>query len=163
MTKNFCLLCSMSQEPSIMWLLFMVQMCKMIICPGVFFNFKTVRGLKGQKMAQSEKISACRTLYFKNYISYDLHSWYICMYKRIISPGIFFLFFFLFKILLFGIIKGGVGAYKKWPKMTKNSVCLTPYLRNCTSYDCDFWCTCLKWWYLQQIFFIFQNFVFWGF
>ena len=25
--------------------------------------------------------------------------------------------------------------------MTKDSVCLTPYLRNRTSYDCDFWYT----------------------
>ena len=119
MTKNFGLLCSMSQEPSIMWLLFMVQMCKMIICPGVFFNFKTVRGLKGQKMAQSEKISACHTLYFKNYISYDLHSWYICMYKRIISPGIFFLFFFFSKFCFLGSLRGEWGHTKNGPKWQK--------------------------------------------
>ena len=54
--KKFCLLHSISQEPYIIWLSFMVQMCKMIIFPGVFFNFKilvfwVVRGLKGQKMA----------------------------------------------------------------------------------------------------------------
>ena len=45
-----------------------------------------------------------------------------------------------------------------------NKKILTPYLRNCTSYDCGFWYTCLKWWYLQQCFFhffkilIFQKF-----
>ena len=39
-------------------------------------------------------ISVCRTLYFRNLLSYDLHLWYICMHKRIISPGIFFFFFF---------------------------------------------------------------------
>ena len=33
---------------------------------------------------------------------------------------------------------------KNWPKMTKNYFCLTLYPRNCTSYDCDFWCTCVK-------------------
>ena len=32
---------------------------------------------------------------------------------------------------------------KKWPKMTKQ-ICLTLYLRNCTSYDCGFWYTCVK-------------------
>ena len=35
--------------------------------------------------------------------------------------------------------------------------CLTSYLRNCTSYDCGFWYTCVKWWYLQQFFSFFQK------
>ena len=38
--KKFCLLHSISQEPYIIWLSFMVQMYKMIISPGVFFNVK---------------------------------------------------------------------------------------------------------------------------
>ena len=28
-----------------------------------------------------------------------------------------------------------------------------PYLRNSVAYDHDFWCTCVKWWYLQVFFF----------
>ena len=41
---------------------------------------------------------------------------------------------------------------------------LTLYLRNCTSYDCGFWYTCVKWWYPQQYFFsFFQNSDFSGF
>ena len=28
--------------------------------------------------------------------------------------------------------------------MKKHFVCLTPYLRSRTSYDCDFWCTCVN-------------------
>ena len=44
--------------------------------------------------------------------------------------------------------------------MTKSSVCLTPYLRKRTSYDCDFWYTCVKWWYLQQIFSFFKILIF---
>ena len=37
-------------------------------------------------------------------------------------------------------------------------ICPTPYLRNCTSYDFGFWYTRVKWWYLQQFFFLFlQN------
>ena len=35
--------------------------------------------------------------------------------------------------------------------MTKNYVCFTLYLRNRTSYDCGFWYTFVKWWYLQNI------------
>ena len=46
--------------------------------------------------------------------------------------------------------------------MTKKSACLTPCLRNHTSYDCDFW-----YMYKMMIspanFFIFQNIDFWGF
>ena len=33
---------------------------------------------------------------------------------------------------------------KKWPKMTKNSCCLTLYLRNRLLYYCDFSYTCAK-------------------
>ena len=44
--------------------------------------------------------------------------------------------------------------------MTKFFVCLTPYLRNRTSYDCDFWCTGVKWWYLQHIFSFFKILIF---
>ena len=74
----------------------MVHMCKMI-CPGIFLSFKilifqVVNGLKVQKMAQHFE-NVCRTLYFRNHISYDLYLWYTCMYKRIISPGIFIIFF----------------------------------------------------------------------
>ena len=61
--------------------------------------------------------------------------------------------------MFFKFLKG-----KKWPKMTKKKNCLTPCLRNCASYDCVFWCTCVKWWYLQQFFFsFFQNSDFSGF
>ena len=54
MTKIFCLSLSMSQEPYTM-IVIMVQICKMIISPCVFFNVKiliiqAVKGLKGQKM-----------------------------------------------------------------------------------------------------------------
>ena len=39
--------------------------------------------------------------------------------------------------------------------MKNNSyMCHVPYLRN-RAYDHDFWYTCVKWWYLQQIYFHF--------
>ena len=37
--KKFCLLRLMSQEPYIIWLSFMVQMCKIIIFQGVFLDW----------------------------------------------------------------------------------------------------------------------------
>ena len=102
-------------------------MCKMIISPGVFFNFKILifwivrGGWKGKKWPIMTKISICCTLHFRNHVSYDLHFWNTCIYKRAISPGIFFIFL-SFKMLIFRIIRwrgGVVKRQKKRPKMTK--------------------------------------------
>ena len=123
--KRLCLSHFISQVPYIIWLSFMVQMCKIIISSGVFFSvkiliFQVVKGLKGPKWPKMSKISVCHTLYFRNYISYDLHLWYTFMYKRIICPDIFFIFF---KILIFRI-RGGGKRSKNGPKWQKNFVCL---------------------------------------
>ena len=59
--KKFCLLPSISQESYIIWLSFIVHICKMIISSGVFFHFSKIlifwvhRGVKGQKMVQNDK------------------------------------------------------------------------------------------------------------
>ena len=94
--KKLCLSCSISQEPYIIGLSFMVQMCKMIMLKLWFSRLS--RGWRGKKWPKMLKISFCRTLYFRNHISYDLHFWYTCMYKRIISRDIFFIFFRNFDI-----------------------------------------------------------------
>ena len=59
MTKK-TLLCLISQEPYIIWSSFMVHMCNRIISPRVFyiyskFLFGVNNGVKGKKMAQSDK------------------------------------------------------------------------------------------------------------
>ena len=46
----------------------------------------------------------------------------------------------------------------KWQKI----ICLILYLRNCTSYDCDFWYTFVKW-YLQQFFYMISELWIFGF
>ena len=100
MTKKICLSGSISQEPYIIWLSFMVQMCKMIKSPGVFFKFKILifwvaRELKGEKVAQNEKNFCLVYLIFQEpYIiwSSSMIHMYVCMYKRIIFPRIFFIF-----------------------------------------------------------------------
>ena len=115
-----------------------------------FWFFKLLVGSKGKKWPKMTKASVCRTLYLRNHTSYDHGDLSRC-------------FFHFFKILIFQVVRGGGagggggGKGKKWPKMTKIFVCLTPYLRNHTSYDCGFWYTCVKWWYLQQVFPFFQN------
>ena len=78
------------------------------------------------------------------------------MCKRIISRGVFILFF---QMLFWGSIVGQKS--KKWSEMTKNYVCAsTPYLSKHTSYDRGFCCTSLKWWHLQMLFSFLQNFGF---
>ena len=118
-----------------------------------FWLSRLTRGWKGKKLSQKLKISVCCTLYFRNHISYDLHLWYTCMYKMIISPGIFFI---SIKILISKIIRGEVKGQKINPKWQIFFVCLAPYFRNRTWSDCDFWWACVKWWCLQQIFSFFK-------
>ena len=40
--RKFCPSCSISQEPYIIWLSFVVHICKMIISPGVFSSFQNI-------------------------------------------------------------------------------------------------------------------------
>ena len=92
--KRFCPLHSISQEPYIIWLSFVVYICKMIIAPGFLFIFskfwfcrflmgkRTKNDLKRQKICQFHSISQ------KPYII-----WLSCMVhfcKMTISPGVFF-------------------------------------------------------------------------
>ena len=97
MRKNY-LSRSISQEPYIIWLPFMVQMCKMIIYPGVVFHcFLGCQGVEKPKNGPKSWKFLSVTPYISGTI-YDLHLWYTCMYKRIISPGIFLHFFQNFDI-----------------------------------------------------------------
>ena len=83
--KRFCPSRSISQEPYIIWLPFMVLMCKMIISPGVFFNFSkfwfsgSSRWWKGKKWSKMTKHFVCRILCFRNHTSNDLYLWYTCV------------------------------------------------------------------------------------
>ena len=139
--KRLCLLLSISQEPYIILLSFTVEMCK-VVCPGVFFNFKIMffRGLKDKKWPKMTKSSICGTLYFRNHISNDLHLSYTYMYERL--------------ILIFRIISGVKGQ-----KMARNdkkfslyhSIPQEPYI-----IWLWFGYTCVKWWYIQQIFSYFK-------
>ena len=84
MTKS-CLSHSISEEPYIIWLSFMVHMCKMVISPGVFFHFykififQIVRGVKGQNLVQNNKkfsvtLRISGTIHHMNVI-YGTHMW----------------------------------------------------------------------------------------
>ena len=77
------------------------------------------------------------------------------MYKRIISPGVFFHFS---EVLIFSV----TGRVKK-QKMAQNNkkvVCHILYLTKHKSYDHDFWHTCVNWWHLQYFFYFFRILIF---
>ena len=92
--------------------------------------------------------------YLRNSIAYDHDFWYTSVKWWYLSV----FFFFFLKFSFFRLLGGKRG--KKWPKMTKNYVWCTSYLRNHISYDCHLWYTSVKWWwcYLQVFFSFFQNF-----
>ena len=111
----------------------MLYLCKMIISPGVFFIFSK---FWGQKTVQNDKkfsvtLHISRTIY----TSYDCHLWCKCVkwYLQV--------FFSILKFLFSGLSGGWKG--KKWPKMTKISVCRTLYFRNHISYDLHLCYTCM--------------------
>ena len=88
MTKKFCLVRFISQELYIIWLSFMVHLCKMMISPGVFFSFfqnfwfygllqGEGRGVqRGKKLSKMRKNSVYPASYHRNHTSYDFHLWY---------------------------------------------------------------------------------------
>ena len=116
--------------------------------------FWVVRRVKGQKMTQNDKKKICCAPYLSNHTSYDLHLWYISV-KWWYSQA----FFSFFSILLLQVVSGV--KVQKWPKMTTNSVCGTPSLRNHISYDFHLRYTFVKW-YLQAFFSFLQTFDFLG-
>ena len=116
MTKN-CPSCFISQEPYIIWMSFMVHLCKMILSPEVFFIFfnimifSVVRRVKVQKMNQNDK---------KFYPSCSISqepciiwmSFMVHLCKMIISRGVFLIFF---KIMICWVIR-----WVKGQKMNQN-------------------------------------------
>ena len=109
-----------TQEPYIIWLSFIVHMCKIIISPGVYFIFSKFwfsgllgggGGVKGQKKFQHHK-KFCPTPFLRNHTSYDCHLWYTS-----VKWWYLHCFFHFFRLLLWW-------KDKKWPKVTKNSVTL---------------------------------------
>ena len=141
--KKFCLLHFISQEPYIIWLSFMVHICKMIIFSSVLFIFSKIlifwilKGLKGQKMVQNDKrFCLLHAISQEPYIIWLSFIVEIC---KIIIPPVVFL---NFKILIFWVVRGLKG--------------------NCTSGTVHHMIVC-KMMIFPANFFIFQNFDFWGF
>ena len=120
--KKFCPSRFIYQELYIIWLSFIVNLCRMIISPGVFFLFSkilifwVVREAKGQKMVQNDKkLCLLRSISQEPYLMWL--SFMVHMCKMIIPPGVFFIFS---KFWFFGLSWKEKG--KKQSRITKNSV-----------------------------------------
>ena len=109
----------------------------------------------------------------------SMWSWFLVHFCKImISPG-GFLFLFLFVCFVFFIFSKLAKKCPKWQNIhISGTIWLSftvhlckimispgvfsffnwqkPYQRNCTSYDRDFWCACVKWCYLSRFFHFFK-------
>ena len=145
-----------------MWLSFMVRICKMI-SSGLLNIFSKIlifwvhRGIKEKKMVQNYK-KLCLLCSISQELYIIWLSFMVQMCKIIISPDVFF----NFKILIFWFVRRAERAKNgpKWRKILPASLRFSGTV--CTSCDCDFWYTCIKWWYLSK-FFHFIKFWFLGF
>ena len=75
MTKTFCPLHFIYQEPYIIWLSFMVHLCKMMMSPGVFFTILIPWAVR----SKTRKNSVCCAPYFRNHTLHDFDLWYSCV------------------------------------------------------------------------------------
>ena len=73
-----------------------------------------------------------------------------------------FCFVCLFFLVLFFISRWGTRHYMSLFQSISLPVRCAPYCRNRTSSSHNFWCKCVKWWYIQVFFFFFIFLKFWG-
>ena len=136
--KKFCLLHLMFQEPHIICSWFMVHMCKRIISSGIFFivsNFWFLGSLGGKRARNGPKWQ--KILSVSLHISGTIHHMVVICGTQVQNDDIFSNFFHFFKILIFGVFRGGEGGGGKTAKNDLElpiSVCHVLYLRNCRSY-----------------------------
>ena len=130
--EKFCLLYTISREPYIMWLSFMVYICKMVISPGFFFHFfkilvlQIVSAVKWQKVTQSDKklyllLSLSQEPYII-WLSVMVHMCKMIICKMIKFSGVFF----NFSKFWFSKFSGG-GRAKNGAKWQKN-LTVAPYI-----------------------------------
>ena len=110
--KKSCLSHFISRELYMIWLSFMVHLCKRMISPGVFFfsfffskflSFCVVRETKEQKIVQNDK-KFCMGCLISQEPCIIWSSFIVHMCKRIISPG----FFLHFLQILIVVVNSGV-------------------------------------------------------
>ena len=131
--KKLCLSCSISEEPCIIWLSFMVHLCKLIISLAVFSFFQSFdlanwrhkrakNGPKWQKIVAVSFVSQepCMILF-----------WFLVhMCKMMISPAIFFIFFKFRFFLVFSPLKTQNQNFEKMKKFAGDIIILYMCTKN---------------------------------
>ena len=112
-----------------------------------FFQNFDFLGWEGQRAKSHPKWQ--RTLFVVPYISGAIYHMIFMYGTHVLKDNISRFFYFFFQISIFG-----VNSVVKGQKMAQNDkkFCCTLYLRKHTSYDCGFWHTCIKLWYVQHFF-----------
>ena len=127
----------------------------------IFWFSRLSRGWKGKRIPKCQKkFSVAPYISGTIYHMIFINGTHVCTNVQYLQVLFFSKFWYLGSLGGWG---WGCKRTKNGPKWQKNFVCLTPYLRNCTSYDCKFWGTCLKWSYLQHIFSFFKILILGGF
>ena len=115
----------------------------MIIYPGIFFlifsKFWFYWLLGGKRVENCPKWQEIMSVAL--HISGTMHHMMV-IYVMLVYNNNISRYFFIFSKFWFSGLK-------------KKSIQCSQYLRNWKSYDHDFWCTCVKWWYLLDVFFHF--------
>ena len=138
--KKLCPWCSISQEPYIMWLSFMVHLCKMIISRGIFYIFSKfwISGsLGGKRVKNGSKWQKFSLSYSISQELYILWLWFLVRASKMIFVASSFIFSKFCFCWFLGELKG-----KKTLKLSISSYHVL-YLRNCRLYK-DFWYTAVK-------------------
>ena len=136
-----------------------MHVCKMIISPGVFFSFLKkfwFLGLLGGKRTKNSPKWEITIASVTHHFSRTVHHLIVIVSRSMENDDICRHSFQFFKILIFQNVAGL--KEQKIAHDKNNYIHHTPYLRNRTSYDHNFWYTYVKWWYLQAYFSFFQNF-----
>ena len=109
--KKFCLLGSISQKPCIIWLSFMVQICKMMIYPVDFFIFSKFwfSGLWGAGGGWGKRAKNClklqKILSFALHMSGSIYHMIVILCTYVSNVDISSCFFHFFKMLIFQVVR----------------------------------------------------------
>ena len=160
--KKFCPSCFISQKPYIIWLSFMVHLCKIIISPSAFFIFSKfwssglLGGKRGKNSPKWQKI-----LSVTPDISQAIHHM-IVIYGTHMENDDISMFFLFFQNFIFWVVMGVKGQKNgpKWQEILSVTCFISqePYI---------IWFSLMKRMYKMiislGIFFFFSNFDFSGY
>ena len=113
--KNLCLSYSISQDPYIIWLSFMVHLCKIMISPYVFFTFFSNFNFWHQWCKKGKKRLKMAIMSVTLHISGSIHYMIMIFGTHVQNDDFSRCFCHFFKVLIFCVGRGVKGQ-----KMVQN-------------------------------------------